>query len=168
MSISEGLDLRHIDVIMPNKANGKKESNKLEIRLVISNKGMLLEKSKSKSDGNIDEESGPSNEIQFASRKRKSVDESIDCEVHQGDVVSMRNKKLTGKMRASQLDELEKKSSNLHRKMTRKTNKVEDMLYSFKNTGAVGEQLQQFVLPIVKDCVLHANIKSINKSDYFL
>lgn len=138
------------------------------IRLVISNKSVLLEKSKAKSDGNIDEKSGPSNEIPFAGRKRKSVDGSIDCEVHQGDVVSMGKKKLTRKLKTSQLDELEKKSSNLHREMTRKTYKVEDMLYSFKNTGAVREQLQQFVLPIAKDCVLHANIKSINKSDYFL
>ena len=44
MSISEGLDVRHIDVIMPNKADGKKESNKLEIRLVISNKREKREK----------------------------------------------------------------------------------------------------------------------------
>ena len=43
-------------------------------------------------------------------------------------------------MRVFQLDELEKKWSNLHRKMTRKTNPVEDMLYSFKNTEAVREQ----------------------------
>ena len=37
-------------------------------------------------------------------------------------------------MKGFQLDELEKKQSNLHGKMTRKTNAVEDMLYSFKNT----------------------------------
>ena len=47
-------------------------------------------------------------------------------------------------MKGFQLDELEKKQSNLHGKMTRKTNAVEDMLYSFKNTEAVREQLQQF------------------------
>ena len=47
-------------------------------------------------------------------------------------------------MRGFQLDELERKRSNLHRKMTRKTNTVEDMLYSFKNTEAVREQLHQF------------------------
>ena len=43
-----------------------------------------------------------------------------------------------------QLDELDIKWSNLHRKMTRKTNTVEDMFYSFKNTEAVREQLRQF------------------------
>ena len=43
-----------------------------------------------------------------------------------------------------QFDELEKKQSNLHRKMARKTNTVEDMFYSFKKTEAVREQLQQF------------------------
>ena len=47
-------------------------------------------------------------------------------------------------MRRFQLDELEKKWSNLYRKMTRKTNKIEDKLYSFKNTECVREQLQQF------------------------
>ena len=69
---------------------------------------------------------------------------SIDSEVHQKDVVSRRKKKLTEKMRGFELDELERKRSNLHRKMTRKTNTVEDMLYSFKNTEAVREQLHQF------------------------
>ena len=42
------------------------------------------------------------------------------------------------------MDELDIKWSNLHRKMTRKTNTVEDMFYSFKNTEAVREQLRQF------------------------
>ena len=74
--------------------------------------------------------------------KSRSVAGSIDCEAHQGDVVSRRKKKLTEKMRGFQWDELERKQSNLHRKMTRKTNTVEDMLYSFKNTEAVREQLQ--------------------------
>ena len=42
------------------------------------------------------------------------------------------------------MDELDIKWSNLDRKMTRKTNTVEDMFYSFKNTEAVREQLRQF------------------------
>ena len=106
----------------------------------------MLERSKSKSDGNIGDESkfGPSNEGQFSGMKSKSVAGSIDSEACQGDVVNRRKKKLTEKVRGFQLDELEIKRSNLHRKMTRKTNTVEDMLYSFKNTEAVREQLQQF------------------------
>ena len=74
----------------------------------------------------------------------RSVAGSIDSEAHQEDVVSRRKKKLTEKIREFQLDELEIKQSNLHRKMTRKTSTVEDMLYSFKNTEAVREQLHQF------------------------
>ena len=56
---------------------------------------MPLERSKSKSDGNIGEESKfePSNEIQFEGMKSRSVVGSIDCKVHQGDVVSRRKKK---------------------------------------------------------------------------
>ena len=73
--------------------------------------------------------------------KSRSVARSIDSEAHQGDVVSRRKKKLTEKMTGFELDELERKWSNLHRKMTRKTNTVEDMLYSFKNTEAVRKQL---------------------------
>ena len=46
MSISEGLDGRHIDVIASNEADGKEESNQLEVPL-ISNGSMLLERSKS-------------------------------------------------------------------------------------------------------------------------
>ena len=77
--------------------------------------------------------------------KSRSVVGSIDSEAYyQGDVVSRRKKKLTEKMRGLELDELERKQSNLHRKMTRKTNTVQDMLYSFKNTEAVREQLHQF------------------------
>ena len=76
--------------------------------------------------------------------KSRSVPESIDSEAHQGDLVSRRNNQLTEKMREFQLDELERKWSNLHRKMIRKTNTVQDMLYLFKNTEAVREQLHQF------------------------
>ena len=145
MSISEGLDGRHIDVIASNEADGKEELNQLEVPL-ISNGSMLLERSKSKSDGNIGEESkfGPSNQGQLVGMISRSVARSIESEVHQKDVVSRRKKKLTEKMRRFQLDELERKQSNLHRKMTRKTNTVEDLLYSFKNTEAVREQLHQF------------------------
>ena len=52
-------------MIASNEADGKEELNQLEIPL-ISNGSMLLERSKSKSDGNIGEESkfGPSNEQQ--------------------------------------------------------------------------------------------------------
>ena len=59
---------------------------------------MLLERSKSKSDGNIGKESkiGPSNEVQFAGMKSRSVAGSIDFEAHQ-DVISKRKKKLTKK-----------------------------------------------------------------------
>ena len=145
MSISEGLDGRHIDVIASNEADGKEESNQLEVPQ-MSNESMLLERSKSKSDGNIGEESkfGPSNEGQLVGIKSRSVAGSIDSEVHQRDVVSRRKKKLTEKMRGFQLDKLERKQSNLHRMMKRKTNTVQDMLYSFKNTEAVREQLHQF------------------------
>ena len=82
MSISEGLDGRHIDVIASNEADGKEESNQFEV--LISNGSMLLERNKSKSDGNIGEESrfGPSNEVHFAGIKSRSVAGSIDCEVH--------------------------------------------------------------------------------------
>ena len=76
--------------------------------------------------------------------KSRSVAGSIDFEADQGDVVSRRKKKMTEKMRGFQLDELERKWSHLHRKMIRKTNTVEDMLYSFKSTEAVREQLQKF------------------------
>ena len=57
---------------------------------MISNGSMLLERSKPKSDGNISEESKfrPSNEVQFAGMKSRSVAGSTDCEVHQGDIVS--------------------------------------------------------------------------------
>ena len=94
MYISKGLDGRHIDVIASNEADGKEESNQLEVPL-ISNGSMLLERSKSKSDGNIGEESkfGPSNEGQLAGMKSRSVAESIDSEAHQRDVVSRREKK---------------------------------------------------------------------------
>ena len=47
MYISEGLDGRHIDVIASNEADGKRESNQLEVPLMISNGSMLLERSKS-------------------------------------------------------------------------------------------------------------------------
>ena len=125
MSISEGLDGRHIDVIVSNEADIKEESNQLEVPL-ISNGSMLLERSKSKSDGNIGEESkfGPSNEGQLVGIKSRSVAGSIDSEVHQRDVVSRRKKKLTEKMRGFQLNGLKRKRSYLHRKMTRKTNTV--------------------------------------------
>ena len=76
--------------------------------------------------------------------KSRSLAGSIDSKAHRGDVVGRRNKQLTEKMREFQLDELERKWSNLHRKMIRKTNTVQDMLYLFKNTEAVREQLHQF------------------------
>ena len=62
MSISEGLNGRHIDVIALNEADGKEKSNQFEVPLMISNGSILLERSKSESDGNIGEESkfGPS------------------------------------------------------------------------------------------------------------
>ena len=47
MYISEGLDGRHIDVIASNEADGKRESNQLDVPLMISNGSMLLERSKS-------------------------------------------------------------------------------------------------------------------------
>ena len=51
---------------------------------MISNGSMLLGRSKSKSDGNIGEESrfGQSNEVQCAGMKSRSVAGSIDCEAH--------------------------------------------------------------------------------------
>ena len=75
MSISEGLEVRHLDVIESNEADWKEESNQLEVPLIISNGSVLLERSKSKSDGNIGEESKvePSNEAQFAGMKSRSV-----------------------------------------------------------------------------------------------
>ena len=94
MSISEGLDEIYTDVIASNEGDGKEESNQLEVPLIISNGSMQQERSKSKSDGSIGEESKfvPSNEVQFAGMKSRSVAGSIDCEAHQGDVVSRRKK----------------------------------------------------------------------------
>ena len=85
MPISVGLVRRHVDVIASNQADGKEQANQFEVPLMISNGSMLLERSKSKSDGNIGEESkfGPSNEVHFAGMKSRSVAWSIDCEVQQ-------------------------------------------------------------------------------------
>ena len=71
MSISEGFDWRHIDVIASNEADGREKSNQLEVPLMISNGSVLLERSKSKPDGNIGKETnfGPLNEVQFAGMK---------------------------------------------------------------------------------------------------
>ena len=80
---------------------------------------MLLERSKSKSDGNTGKESkfGPSNEVQFPGMKSRSAAGCMNCEARQGDVVSRRKKKLAEKlMTGLQLAELEKKWSNLYRK----------------------------------------------------
>ena len=44
MSIDEGLDGRHTDVIASNEADGKEESNQLVP--LISNGNMMLERSK--------------------------------------------------------------------------------------------------------------------------
>ena len=52
MPISEELDERHIGVIASNEADGKEESNQLEVPLIL-NGSMLLERNKSKSDANI-------------------------------------------------------------------------------------------------------------------
>ena len=129
-------------MIASNEADGKEELNHLEVPPIL-NGSLLLERSKSKSDPNIGEESrfGPSNEVPLPGMKSRSVVGSIDSEAHQEDVVSMRKKKLTEKMRGFQSDELKKKRSNLHRKMTRKTNTVGDMLFSFNNTETLREQL---------------------------
>ena len=99
MSISGGLNGTHIDVIASNEVDGKEESTQLEVPLMISNGSMLLETSKSKSDGNICEESkfGPSNEVQSLGMKSRSVAGGMDCEAHQRDAVSRRKKKLTEK-----------------------------------------------------------------------
>ena len=99
MSISGGFDGTDIDVIASNEVDGKEKSTQLEVPLMISNGSMLLERSKSKSDGNIGEESkfGPSNEVQSLGIKSRSVAGSMDCEAHQGDAVSRRKKKLTEK-----------------------------------------------------------------------
>ena len=64
--------------------------------------------------------------------KSRSVTGSIDCKAHQGDVVSRRKKKLTEKNEGISVGRPERKRSIFHRKMTRKTNIVEGMLYSFK------------------------------------
>ena len=125
ISISEGLDGRHIDMIASNEDDGKEELNHLEVPLIL-NGSLLLERSKSKSDPNIGEESkfGPSNEVPLPDMKSRTVAGSIDSEAHQENVVSRGKKNLTEKMRGFQLDELKRKRSYLHRKMTRKTNTV--------------------------------------------
>ena len=99
MSISGGLNGTHIDVIASNEVDGKEESTQLEVPLMISYGSMLLERSKSKSDGNICEESkfGPSNEVQSLGMKSRSVAGRMDCEAHQRDAVSRRKKKLAEK-----------------------------------------------------------------------
>ena len=83
-------------MIVSNEADIKEESNQLEVPL-IANGSMLLERSKSKSDGNYGEESkfGPSTEGQLVGMRSRSVAGSIDSEFHQRDVVSRRKKKLT-------------------------------------------------------------------------
>ena len=58
------MDGRHIDAIVSNEADGKEESNQLKVLLIISNESMLLERNKSKSDGNI-------GEVQFAGTKSR-------------------------------------------------------------------------------------------------
>ena len=52
MPISEELDERRIGVIASNEADGKEESNQVEVPLIL-NGSMLLERNKSKSDANI-------------------------------------------------------------------------------------------------------------------
>ena len=61
----------------------------MEVPLILWNESVPLERSKSKSDGNIGEESkfGSSNKVQFEVMKRWSVVGSIDCKADQGDVV---------------------------------------------------------------------------------
>ena len=86
-----------INVITSNKADRKEKSNQLEVPLKISNGRVLLERSKSKSDGNIGEESKFESKVQFPCMKCISVTGSIDCKAHQEDVVSRRKKKLTEK-----------------------------------------------------------------------
>ena len=97
----------------------------MAVPLIISKESVLLEKSKSKSDGNIGEESkfGSSNEVQFAGMNSRSVVGCIDCQVHQGDV-SRRKKKLTEKMRGFQLNELEKKQSDIETNTEKNTEAV--------------------------------------------
>ena len=58
-------------MIASNEADGREKSNQLEVPLMISNGSVLLERSKSKPDGNIGKETnfGPLNEVQFAGMK---------------------------------------------------------------------------------------------------
>ena len=56
LPISEEFDERRIGVIASNETDGKEESNQLEVPLIL-NGSMLLERNKSKSDGNIGGES---------------------------------------------------------------------------------------------------------------
>ena len=150
------------DVIASNEADGKKESNQLEVPL-ISNGSMLLERSKSKSDGNIGEESkfGLSNEGQFSGMKSRSVAGSIDSEARQGDAVNRRKKKLTEKMRGFQLDELERKRSNLHSQLPL-SGKWKDVIQTLVNKKRfilgitetrLGCHLMQIKSHAIKDCI---------------
>ena len=139
------MDGRHIDVITSSEAGGKEESNQLEVPLAISNESVLLERSKTKSDDNTGVNNQHLNhQMKFSWQVWKADQFLVEQTVtHRGDAVSRGKKKLTEKIRGLQLDELEKSRSNLHRKMTKETNTVEYMLYFFKNTEVVREQLQQ-------------------------
>ena len=77
---------RHIDVMASNESDAKEESNHLEVLLIMSNGNVLLGRNKSKF--------RPSNKVQFAGMKSRSVVGRICCEAHQVDVVN-RKKKLS-------------------------------------------------------------------------
>lgn len=102
-----------------NAVNGKQESNQLEVRLILSKRSML-ERSTSKSDGNIGDEVkfGQSEDVHFPGAAwGRSITGSIYCKAHEEDVVK---EKL--ELTEYNLDELEKKQSSLRRKMiTKKT-----------------------------------------------
>ena len=100
---------------------------------MLSN-GRVLESVRSKSDEKIGDEvkfESPEN-IHFVGVVRsRSITGSIDCKVYEEDVVR-RESKLTDKMREYQLDKQDDKHFSLHKNMIRKTNTVEDMLYSYR------------------------------------
>lgn len=112
-----------------NAANGNQESNQLEVRLILSKRSML-ERSTSKSDGNIGDEVkfGQSEDVHFPDAAwGRSITGSIYCKAHEEDVVKEKLE-LTEQMKEYNLDELEKKQSSLRRKMITKTNTEDNML----------------------------------------
>ena len=65
MSISEGLNGRHIGVMASNESDAKEESNHLEVPLIMSKGNVLLVRNKSKSGSNMVRNQNLDHQIKF-------------------------------------------------------------------------------------------------------